>query len=495
MTTQSLTSNQVRVLQVIWDLTVDFLRRPVFAEVDWAIDREGIGDAQTLLIELPAGYIYGINPAMSVDISNGQEIGLTVLGTQVCSEAKPAFDKEMRLATMPRETLHLFLDAIRLAVKKADEWVPSRENRLGEMPTISSDEVQNVGGPALSARIRADRSLLVLTGLLLAAEPWGYNYFAGGEGSETWTVGLDRRRTRAFRGITSIDDYLKRIEESQRPPTQETAAIQETPRRQFNLYEPAKVWRALRDVADEFSPLDRAIRATTGDLEVRGMFSSGQSIIQAFELASDFGFEWVENEDRFQRKTLTQQTSVAEDEPNARTVFVVSGRDSAASHAVFNVLELMGLTPIHWETAVNETRTGSPYIGQVLETGFRIAKAVVVLFTPDDEVRLHADLLAEDDNESESEVRMQPRPNVLLEAGMALATHPNRTIIVEAGNLKGATDLDGRHTLRLNREGIVISLAKRLENAGCDVTFSPSLQDDSTLRTLTAHKRKPTPGK
>lgn len=66
-----------------------------------------------------------------------------------------------------------------------------------------------------------------------------------------------------------------------------------------------------------------------------------------------------------------------------------------------------------------------------------------MLLTPDDEVRLHRDLVQPGDPRGEGEVTCQPRPNVFLEAGMALAYKPDQTIFVEIGVVRQASDLRG----------------------------------------------------
>lgn len=152
-----------------------------------------------------------------------------------------------------------------------------------------------------------------------------------------------------------------------------------------------------------------------------------------------------------------------------KKVFVVVGRNTAASDAMFAFLRAIGLTPIEWSQAVAETGSGSPYIGQVLDTGFEMAQAVVVLMTPDDVAHLRREYASNDDD-PELEPKGQARPNVLFEAGMAFGRHPDRTILVELGPLRPFTDVGGRHTVRLdNSPGKRNDLATRLATAGCDV--------------------------
>ncbi len=116
------------------------------------------------------------------------------------------------------------------------------------------------------------------------------------------------------------------------------------------------------------------------------------------------------------------------------------------------------------------TGQGSPYIGDVLNVAFSQAQAVVVLQTPDDVAHLHESLTYPEDPDTHPQ--MQPRPNVLFEAGMALARDEDRTIIVELGQIRSFSDIHGRHVVRLNdsverRQ----DLATRLRTAGCAVNL------------------------
>jgi predicted nucleotide-binding protein len=171
-----------------------------------------------------------------------------------------------------------------------------------------------------------------------------------------------------------------------------------------------------------------------------------------------------------QRPALSDAPEVL---PDPRRVFVVHGRDNQLVADMFAFLEAVGLQPIEWREAVRQTGKGAPYIGEILEMAFGTAQAVVVLLSPDDEVRLVPSLLRKDDEAIEREMRMQPRPNVLFEAGMAFGYRRDRTILVEVGSPKPFSDIAGRHTIRLsNNGGRREDFIERLKTAGCKVDIS-----------------------
>jgi len=149
-------------------------------------------------------------------------------------------------------------------------------------------------------------------------------------------------------------------------------------------------------------------------------------------------------------------------------VMVVHGQDEAARRAVFNWLRAIGLRPLEWTQLVQAAGVASPYIGDVLDRAFSEAQAVVVLFTPDEHVRVRHALAAD------AAWRLQARPNVLLEAGMAFARYPEQTVLAVLGDQDLPTDLTGRHYVRLGTAGALRDLAQRLEGAGCPVDITGS---------------------
>ena len=159
---------------------------------------------------------------------------------------------------------------------------------------------------------------------------------------------------------------------------------------------------------------------------------------------------------------------------NNTAVFVVHGRNDALARSMFDFLRAIGLKPMEWDRGVALTESGSPYVGEVLDAAFQHVRAVVVLLTPD-EIAYLQPRYASSDDDPETRPAEQARPNVLFEAGMALARHPRRTVLVEIGSVRPFSDIAGRHTIRLTNDAAKRrELAGRLETAGCAVNLEGS---------------------
>jgi predicted nucleotide-binding protein len=155
------------------------------------------------------------------------------------------------------------------------------------------------------------------------------------------------------------------------------------------------------------------------------------------------------------------------------SVFVVHGRNEHARRELFVFLRALGLQPIEWNQALRMTKQASPYVGAILDTAFREAVAVVVLFTPDDEARLRAAYRKKREPLHERNLSGQARPNVLFEAGMAFGRNPDSTVLVELGDLRPFSDIGGRHIVHLSNQATSRQeLATKLANAGCNVDTS-----------------------
>ena len=188
------------------------------------------------------------------------------------------------------------------------------------------------------------------------------------------------------------------------------------------------------------------------------------------------------------RKSVERSTSTGQPttEWDKREVYLIHGRDLEAMNALMKFLRKLNLRPVTWE---DRAATGA-YSGPMLYEVFRDIPVVIVLLTPDEEVRLH-EQLAPSPSSDEVQFRLQPRPNVLLEAGMALASEKHKTVFVKVGPLRGISGLTGSFIIDLNQaDTALVRLAGALQKSGCDIDDSSSSTYDPTLfQSLAARSR------
>jgi|GEM_PF-2593278 len=193
------------------------------------------------------------------------------------------------------------------------------------------------------------------------------------------------------------------------------------------------------------------------------------------------------------REGSTRMTGVS------RKVFVIHGRDEQARRAVFELLRALDLQPQEWEPLVAATGSTLPNLNEVVTTGLAAgqAQAVVAILTPDDIVMLHPALQAGNDPADETAPVMQPRPNVLIELGMALSAYRRQTIVMTIGSLRRITDLAGLNVIHFDgSEAAIGKLVGRLKLAGCAVDDRGSDWHEARRFTgLGAYTREPLTGK
>jgi predicted nucleotide-binding protein len=171
-----------------------------------------------------------------------------------------------------------------------------------------------------------------------------------------------------------------------------------------------------------------------------------------------------------ERSTGEPTTDTPTSDDLRRRIFVIHGRDTQARRCMFELLRALDLQPLEWELLVAATGHTLPFLGDVPAVALTQAHAALALFTPDDVVHLHPGLRERDEPDYETRGIGQPRPNVLLELGMALTTFPARTLIVEIGQLRPIADLAGRNVIRFDGSAIAIGkIVERLKLAGCAV--------------------------
>lgn len=166
------------------------------------------------------------------------------------------------------------------------------------------------------------------------------------------------------------------------------------------------------------------------------------------------------------------RATTTRDGANRARVFVVSGRNTSVKRSVFRFLRALGLDPKDFNDYLAATRKASPYLSEVLEQAFKDVRAAVVLFTPDDVARLKTEYQRASDPPFEKKLVGQARPNVIFEAGAAFALMPDRTVLVQVGEVRPFSDLGGLHFVHLtNHAERRQELAQKLRTAGCSVNF------------------------
>ncbi|MGH3132709.1 MAG: TIR domain-containing protein [Gaiellaceae bacterium] len=179
-----------------------------------------------------------------------------------------------------------------------------------------------------------------------------------------------------------------------------------------------------------------------------------------------------QGERRQASRRRTSQTKPARPKrpTRGRKVFVVHGRNESLRKDLFSFLRSLALQPLEWRKAIEAAGKGSPHISEIIDAAFNEAVAVVVLLSPDDQVRLSEQFQRPGDPPYEKELVGQARPNVLFEAGMAFGRHPNSTVLIQVGDVKPFSDVGGRHVTRLANDPESRSeVVTKLKNAGCAV--------------------------
>jgi predicted nucleotide-binding protein len=199
-----------------------------------------------------------------------------------------------------------------------------------------------------------------------------------------------------------------------------------------------------------------------------------ETYVELIPNSSEFQVFYKEVEAEYAKRMGSKQAARSTTEMKGGTkIFIVHGRDLRLRDGMFTFLRSIGLEPIEWIEAVGMTGKSSPYLGQILETAFSNAQAIVVMLTGDDEARLRTELCQPKEPTYETEPTPQARPNVLFEAGMAMAYDPDRTVLVEFGNLRPFSDVAGRHSVKMDGSTQKRQeLASRIEKAGCLVRLT-----------------------
>jgi predicted nucleotide-binding protein len=164
------------------------------------------------------------------------------------------------------------------------------------------------------------------------------------------------------------------------------------------------------------------------------------------------------------------------------SIFVVRGRDDKLADDMYAFLGAIGLNPIEWEHAIKAAKGGAnPIIGNVIDNAMKKAQGILVLLSPDEDAKLKGKFCgAKDRKYSLHKLDGQPRPNVILEAGMALGAHSDKTILVQVGDMREISDIAGKHLVHLsNTAQSRKTLAMRLKDK---LKFKVNIDGDLWLK-------------
>lgn len=132
------------------------------------------------------------------------------------------------------------------------------------------------------------------------------------------------------------------------------------------------------------------------------------------------------------------------------SLFLIHGRDIECISEVINLLSVAGIDVFTFDDIQSSLQSGAPFIGQVVDVGLDKCDATLALFTPDELASLQLSFRKNEDGPSD-QLRWQARPNVIFEAGLALAKHPKTTLLVTVGSdVRLFSDVEGRLVRRLD---------------------------------------------
>jgi predicted nucleotide-binding protein len=151
-------------------------------------------------------------------------------------------------------------------------------------------------------------------------------------------------------------------------------------------------------------------------------------------------------------------------------VFIVHGRNVKALKGIEEFLRSLHLESLTFRDAIKLAKQNA-HIDEIVEIGMTNAHATLVLFTGDEDARLKKSYFLDSDPISEKNLQSQPRPNVIFEAGMALARNPATTIFVQFGpHLRPFSDIAGLFVLLItDAEQDRRILKEQLVKIGCKV--------------------------
>ncbi len=131
------------------------------------------------------------------------------------------------------------------------------------------------------------------------------------------------------------------------------------------------------------------------------------------------------------------------------SIFIVAGRNTKAQNYIKSILTAFGIDIISMEEARKEAFEHfirEPALSDIVLTGMKKANEVFILYTPDEFVSTKKEFRYP--SEVEAILLTQPRPNIILELGMALALSQkrqlNKPITIIDAHARIPSDIDYR---------------------------------------------------
>lgn len=165
---------------------------------------------------------------------------------------------------------------------------------------------------------------------------------------------------------------------------------------------------------------------------------------------------------------LLGKKSICQTQPKDYCLFIVYGHDRDAREQLENICSRLEVK------AEKVTNDSGMTIIEALEKKIEKISAGIVLLTPDDYA-----VSKKDYKEEEPCFHEQARQNVILEMGMLMAKlGRDKVIILEKGNVKEPSDINGIFSLRFQDRvsQVLPDLVKRLTNLGFNIDGHKALE-------------------
>jgi hypothetical protein len=191
-------------------------------------------------------------------------------------------------------------------------------------------------------------------------------------------------------------------------------------------------------------------------------------------------------------------TAASTDIDTHRNVVLVCGADRRARRAMGDFLHALDLRTRDWPSLFDGA--GPAVVEHERESIERFlgAGAVVVVLTPDDVVSTHPEVRSPEHREpgavaGDDRPVCQPRAEVLIRLGMALAAFPDQTVVVQIGTVRPVDELRPPNVVRIDGTAEPLQrLARVLKRIGCPVREEgDDWLDPTDFRALNALRRRP----